>query len=119
MLKSPGKRLRDCSGRREGICLIERTNVAGTRHIEGIRVLTRRLEPGDRLHMVRDYDNPRDGYAVRVEDINGNTLGFLSCEFNEIISRLIDGGKSISGFVRTRDLVGGWTRIEMAVVLDD
>ncbi|MBR3690627.1 MAG: HIRAN domain-containing protein [Eggerthellaceae bacterium] len=102
-----------------GICFIERTSVAGTAHIPGIRLLAQQLRAGERLVFERDASNMHDLFAVCINDTRGNRLGYLSCEFNEIVSRLMDGGKQISGLVRSVNQVGRWTKIDMAVVLDD
>lgn len=102
-----------------GICFIERTSVAGTGHIPGIRHIADRLALGESLLLERDTLNAHDMFAVCVKDKRGNRLGYLSCEFNEIVSRLMDGGKSVSGLVTSVNQVGRWTKIDMAVMLDD
>lgn len=102
-----------------GICFIEHTSVAGTGHIPGIKHVAQRLSAGERLVFERDARNRHDSFAVCVNDARGNRLGYLSCEFNEIVSRLMDGGKCVSGLVRSVNQVGRWTKIDMAVMLDD
>lgn len=101
------------------VCLVESTTVAGTRHVFGVRPRAEALGRGDELLFIRDAGNPHDPYAVQVLDSRGGFLGYLSCEFNEIASRLMDGGRSVSGVLRSVGQVGSWTKIEMAVVLDD
>lgn len=102
-----------------GVCFIERTAVAGTAHVPGIRHLAERLVRGESLVLTRDAKNRHDVFAVAVHDVRGNTLGYLSCEYNEIVSRLLAGGKHVSGLVRSVSQVGRWMKIEMAVVLND
>ena len=102
-----------------GVCFVERTSVAGTGHIPGIKHFAQRLSAGERLIFERDARNRHDLYAVCVSDTRGNRLGYLSCELNEIVSRLMDGGKQVSGLVRSVNQVGRWTKIDMAVMLDD
>lgn len=101
------------------ICLIESTTVAGTRHVRGVRQRAEALGPGASLLFSRDGANPHDVFAVQVLDERGGFLGYLSCEFNEIVSRLMDGGRSVSGVVRSVGQVGSWTKVEMAVMLND
>lgn len=101
------------------ICLVERTTVAGTRHIPQVRALSEGLRSGSALLLRRDRSNPHDVFAVEVLDGRERLLGYLSCEFNEIVSRLIDGGKRVSAVVRSVGQVGCWTKIDMAVMLDD
>lgn len=105
--------------RPEKICLIETTTVAGTRHVRDVRQRAEALGPGASLLFSRDGANPHDVFAVQVLDERGGFLGYLSCEFNEIVSRLMDGGRSVSGIVRSVGQVGSWTKVEMAVMLND
>lgn len=101
------------------VCLVESTTVAGTRHVLGVRSRAEALGRGDPLLLIRDAENPHDPSAVQVLDGRGGFLGYLSCEFNEIVSRLMDGGRSVSGVFRSAGQVGSWTKIDMAVMLDD
>lgn len=105
--------------RGSGVCFIERTSIAGTAHVPGIRHLAQRLVRGESLVLKRDAQNRHDVFAVSVQDARGNSLGYLSCEHNEIVSRLLAGGKHVSGLVRSVSQVGRWTKIEMAVILND
>lgn len=104
---------------RDGICLVERTVLAGTRHVPRIVQLAEGLHAGSCLRLERDSSNPHDPYAVRVLTSCGKLIGYVSCEFNEIVSRLLGGGKHLHASVNSVELVGSWTRIEMAVILDD
>ena len=101
------------------VCLIERTAVAGTHHVAGIRALAQALKAGEPLSLRRDARNPYDEHSIEVLDRGRRRLGYLSCEYNEIVSRLIDGGRSVHGVVRGVVDFDGWTKIEMAVVLND
>lgn len=102
-----------------GICLIESTVVAGTRHVPRIKAIAEDLRIGSHLRFERDCLNPRDEYAVKILTRQGLMLGYLSCEFNEIVSRLLGGGKRLHAVVSSVGSVGSWTKIEMAVILDD
>lgn len=106
--------------RRKGeICLIEGTNIAGTRHVAGIRELAEGFAPGTRFSFERDPDNLFDEWAVRVLGEDRMRLGYVSCECNEVIARLMDGGKRVFGRFEGVRQVGNWTRVEMGVYLDD
>ena len=102
-----------------GICVVERTVVAGTKHIPRIRSIAETLHQGVCLRLERESSNSHDMYAVKILTNAGLLLGYLSCEFNEVISRLLDGGKHLHAVVLGVGNVGSWTKIEMAVVLDD
>lgn len=101
------------------ICLVEETTVAGTSHVEGIAELARTMRP--RCHFVLEHDagNIYDQWAVRVLDGNCNRIGYVSCAYSEIVARLLDGGKWVCGCLTGVEEVDGWTRIGMAVYLND
>ena len=103
----------------KSICLIESTTVAGTHHVACIRVLAESLSVGEPLLLKRDVRNPYDAYSVEVLDRGKRHLGYLSCEYNEIVSRLIDGGRNVMSVVKGVSDVDGWMKIEMAVILND
>lgn len=105
--------------RTRAICLYSDTAVAGTRHVAGIRELAFDLAPGSRLTFERDADNPYDPWAVRVLDQHRNRLGYVSCECNEVVARLIDGGKRVFGQIEGVSQIDCWTRVQMGVYLDD
>ena len=104
---------------RKPVCIIERTAVAGTHHIARIRMLAECLKIGEPLLLKRDARNPYDAHSVEVLDRGKRHLGYLSCEYNEIVSRLIDGGRKVVGLVNCVSEVGGWVKIDMAVMLND
>ena len=89
------------------VCLVDETAVAGTRHVPGVRELA----------FVRDRRNPYDPWATEVRDERGNRLGYVSCEHNEVVARLLDGGRDVAGLVGSVDQLGNWTRIQMEVRL--
>lgn len=101
------------------LCLIEETTIAGTRHVPAIGETVSAYEPGMVLTLERDYNNMFDEWAVRVLDGNRNRLGFVSCECNEIVARLIDGGRRVCGKLEQIETIGNWTRIAMGVYLND
>lgn len=102
-----------------GICFIEETTIAGTNHVDGIHEIARQLAPGAPLALEHDDRNPYDPWAVRVLDGQGRRLGYVSCDCNEVVARLLDGGKRVAGRLRHLANVEAWTRIEMEVFLYD
>lgn len=113
----PTRRRVHGAGDERSLCLVEETAVAGTRHVPGVRALADGLAPGDELLLVRDRRNPYDPWATEVRDGRGNRLGYVSCEHNEVVARLIDGGRDVAGLVGSVDQLGNWTRIQMEVRL--
>lgn len=102
-----------------GICFIEETTIAGTNHVANIHEIARQIPRDAQLTLEHDDRNPYDPWAVRVLDGQGNRLGYVSCDCNEVVARLLDGGKRVMGRLRHIANVEAWTRIEMGVYLYD
>jgi hypothetical protein len=101
------------------IFLIE-TIVAGTTHLkDDLKVLEAELRAGDRLSFYREPDNPHDNNAISVRNSEGKKIGYVPMTKNEILARLMDGGKLIYGTVRDKELVNSWLKITMEIFLDD
>lgn len=87
------------------LCICE-TVIVGTSHVSGFAGLRKELASGTELRLVREYENPYDGWAVRVElpgsSGKGRKLGYLPRPLNQIPARLMDGEKElcirVSGF---------------------
>lgn len=101
------------------ICVVENTTVAGTRHVVGVAELAAGFQPGERFSLVRDVANRFDPWAVEVRDGQDRRIGYVSCECNEFVGRLLDGGKSVEGRLAEREQVGSWCRLTMGVYLND
>jgi hypothetical protein len=95
------------------------THVAGTTHVDGIDGLTESLSTGVRLTLQRDKDNPFDCNAIIVLSPHNERIGFVPCDVNEILARLMDGGKVLYGETTSIEHVGTWNKISMKVYLDD
>ena len=99
------------------ICLVPNTRVSGTTHVEGIGELARRLSEGDRLRLERDVHNRYDRWTIRVIDAQGNRLGYVPADVNEILARLMDGGKRLYAEVGKVERRDSWWKIGMGVWL--
>jgi hypothetical protein len=95
------------------------TQIACTSHVEGLDALKEKLSKGTRLSFFRELDNEYDKLAVLIKDDQGNKLGYVSKEKNEIISRLMDAGKLIYGKLIEIETKGKWLKIEIEVYLQD
>lgn len=103
----------------EPICLVPDTRVAGTGHVGDIDRLARALKTGDRLRLERDAKNRYDRWSIRVLTGEGERLGHVCADVNEIPARLMDGGKRLFAEVTDVDRRGEWWRIAIGVWLDD
>lgn len=101
------------------ICVVENTTVAGTRHVAGVVEMAEGYVKGERFSLVRDVENRFDPWAVEVRDGQNRRIGYVSCECNEFVGRLLDGGKSVEGRLTAREQVGSWCRLVMEVHLND
>lgn len=100
------------------IFLIE-VHIAGTTHVDNIDLLEPKLIEGTEVRFFREPENPYDNKAIVVKDKDGNKLGYIPRDKNEIISRLMDAGKLVYGKVKTKEKIDDWVKIEMEVYLKD
>ena len=100
------------------IFLIE-VHIAGTTHIDNIDILEPKLTEGVEVQFFREPNNQYDAKAIVVKDKEGNKLGYIPRDKNEILSRLMDAGKLLYGKVKTKEKIGEWIKIEMEVYLKD
>ena len=100
------------------IVLIDNTHVAGTTHIRDISSIVKQLSEGQELTLVRDTNNTQDAWAIRV--LAGDArIGYVPADRNEILARLMDGGKKLGACITGMELLGSWHKIHMEVYLDD
>lgn len=101
------------------ILLLDDAYVAGTTHVEGIEEMLEGVKPGDRVDFLRDPDNYYDEWAIKVILPGKGRIGFLPDDLNQIIARLMDGGKCVFGQITDIEKLGRWMRVSMEVYLDD
>ena len=103
----------------QAICLAEGIRVAGTTHVPAIDEIVSELSLGDRLSFARECENAFDTWAIKVFDAKKRRVGFVPRTNNEMLARLMDGGKLIYGTVKSIERCDSWNKIEMKVYLDD
>ena len=94
-------------------------HIAGTTHIENIYEFEPELTIGKRVKFFREPDNPYDEKAIVLRDEKGNKLGYIPRDKNEILSRLMDGGKLLYGTINSKERIERWVKITIQVYLDD
>lgn len=94
-------------------------HIAGTSYIYNIDKLEPELVKGKRLNFFREPNNEYDERAIVIKNDNGDKLGYVPRNKNEILSRLMDAGKLLYGEVYDKELVGNWWKITIQVFLDD
>lgn len=101
------------------IRLIDKARVAGTSYVADIEELASGLLAGDRLTLQREPLNMHDKRAIKVLSPDGNKLGYLPADVNDIPSRLMDAGKELYAQVLDTGRRGKYTFIEIEVFLND
>ena len=101
------------------IVLVEDCVIAGTTHVADIESVVHDLEEGSTLNLSRDPTNAHDRWATKVMDKQGRRVGWLPVAHNEVLARLMDGGKHLFCKVTSIELVGSWHKIMTEVVMDD
>lgn len=94
-------------------------HIAGTTHIDNIDELEPKLTIGKKLNFFREPENEFDERAIVIKDDDGNKLGYVPRNKNEILSRLMDAGKLLYGVVYEKERLAGWLKITIQIYLDD
>ncbi len=100
------------------ITLHEDVMIAGTSHVKNIDQILEGVELPFSVEFVRDPGNIHDAWAIKVM-LNGKRVGFVPCDINEVLARLMDGGKRLEGRVFEKEQLGRWTKLHMEVNLVD
>ena len=99
----------------DAVIVVQRSPLAGLRHSDGGDVL-RGLQPGDRLELVREPQNPYDPNAVRVE-WRGVKLGYVPRRDNAAVARQMDRGAALEARLASlRENRNRSVRLEFEVV---
>lgn len=91
--------------------------VAGTIYAERIEWLLAGLKEEDPLKLAREPKNPYDEFAIRVDTIKGEKLGYIPKAINHIPARLMDAGKLITARVQRK--LDAPHRFRLALYLED
>ncbi len=100
------------------IVLVEDMRVAGTTHVHGIDEIAERLEIDANLRLEREPGNLADVWAIKVF-AGDDRIGFVPADYNEVLARLMDGGKALSARLTGKEKTGTWNKLHMEVSLDD
>lgn len=95
------------------------TYIAGTTHIPGIEEIEPFLKEEEKLNFFREPDNPYDACAIVIKTSGGAKIGYVPRRHNLIFSRLMDAGKLIFGRIAKKEVVDGWVKIAIKVMMQD
>lgn len=68
------------------------------------------------LELRREKKNIVDAYAIRVMS-KGVHIGYICADCNEILARLMDGGKSLEARLTSIEKIGNWNKLGLEVYL--
>ena len=101
------------------LLLVEDTRVAAVERTPGAAKAAQEILVGDELSFIRQPEHADSCWAIRVTNRQGNVVGYVARDVEEILARLMDGGKRVYGKVTDVSLHGQHTNVRMEVYLDD
>ena len=93
-------------------------NIAGTTFLN-LKDIEPNLKKNQMLVLKRELNNEYDDKAIMILTEDGQKLGYVPQEKNEILSRLMDAGKLLFGRLDEKNWVDRWLRLDIQVYLRD
>ena len=95
--------------------------IAGTSFVKNIAEKAAAFNEGEVLSLIREADNKYDSLAIRVDNSCGEKLGYVPRKKNEILARLLDGGKMLYGTVSEKEIseYSNWVDITIKICMKD
>ena len=93
-------------------------NIAGTTFLN-LKDIEPKLKKNQLLVLKREPKNKYDDKAILILTEDGQKLGYVPQERNEILSKLMDAGKLLFGRLDEKNWVGRWLRLDIQVYLRD
>ena len=93
-------------------------NIAGTTFLN-LKDIEPNLKKNQLLVLKREPKNEYDDKAIMILTEDGQKLGYVPQEKNEILSRLMDAGKLLFGRLDEKNWVDRWLRLDIQVYLRD
>lgn len=93
--------------------------VAGTTFIKNLNEIGEKVEKGQCLDLKREPDNKYDNFAIAIYNSQGDKLGYIPRDKNEMLARLMDAGKWFYAKVKNKEWEGNWLKIDMEIYLKE
>lgn len=95
--------------------------IAGTGFVKNIDKKAKALTEGTVVSLVREAGNKYDKLAIRIDNAAGEKLGYVPRKKNEILARLLDGGKMLYGKVAEVEFseFSNWITITIKIYMKD
>jgi len=93
-------------------------NIAGTSFLD-LDDIEPKLKKHQILMLKREPNNEYDSNAIIILTEEGQKLGYVPQEKNEVLSKLMDAGKLLFGRLDEKNWVDGWLKLDIQVYLRD
>ena len=93
-------------------------NIAGTTFLD-LEDIEPKLKKHQLLVLKREPKNEYDGNAILILTEDGQKLGYVPQEKNEVLSNLMDAGKLLFGKLNEKTWVDNWLKLDVQVYLRD
>ena len=93
-------------------------NIAGTTFLD-LEDIEPKLKKHQLLVLKREPKNEYDGNAILILTEDGQKLGYVPQEKNEVLSNLMDAGKLLFGRLNEKTWVEDWLKLDVQVYLRD
>ena len=93
-------------------------NIAGTTFID-LEDIEPKLKKHQLLVLKREPKNEYDDNAILILTEDGQKLGYVPQEKNEVLSNLMDAGKLLFGKLNEKTWVDNWLKLDVQVYLRD
>ena len=98
--------------------LVLKTYIAGT-HYSDAKNIVDSIKEGNYLVFQREVKNPHDNRAIKIMDLDKNKLGYVPKVKNEVISNLMDAGKTIFGIIDKKEWSGDYLNLDISIYLKE
>ena len=93
-------------------------NIAGTSFLD-LDDIEPKLKKHQLLMLKREPNNEYDSNAIIILTEEGQKLGYVPQEKNEVLSKLMDAGKLLFGRLDEKNWVDDWLKLDIQVYLRD
>ena len=93
-------------------------HVAGTTFLD-LDYIESKITKNQLLMLKREPKNKNDDKAILILTEDGQKLGYVPKEKNEVLSNLMDAGKLLFGRLDEKSWMGTWLRLDIQVFLRD
>ena len=93
-------------------------NIAGTTFLD-LEDIEPKLKKHQLLVLKRETKNEYDGNAILILTEDGQKLGYVPQDKNEVLSNLMDAGKLLFGRLDEKTWVDNWLKLDVQVYLRD